>query len=101
MNADFSDQTVWLRREGLAEAELDGERVVWDPRTSQVVRLDRIGSLIWSTMGDGVSIGELLAVLADVFDAPIERVREDVAPFLERLAAAGLIYQRPARGHVP
>lgn len=88
---------AWRRKAGLADAELDGERVVWDPGTGQVSRLDRIGSLVWTYL-DGTTLEEMADDLAAVFAVPRDVVRLDMRDLLSRLQEMGLVVeeQRPS-----
>lgn len=82
---------AWRKKAGLADEELDGERLVWDPASGQLARLDRIGSLVWACLDEPVGLDELSAELAAAFDAPPADVRADVAALLRRLAELGLV----------
>lgn len=86
-----SSGPVWKVKPGLGDAELDGERVVWDPATGRLVRLDRIGSLIWGSFDGVTTTGELAADLADVFGVSLAAVRADVDGLVVRLLELGLV----------
>lgn len=81
----------WRPKGALAEAELDGERVLWDPESGRVARLDRIGTLIWAGLDGNTGIDELAAELADAFATTSETVRADVEPFVARLSDLGFL----------
>lgn len=82
---------VWKVKAGLGDAELDGERVLWDPETGQLARLDRIGSLVWASLDGVATVGELVADLADAFGVSAEAVRADVDDLVARLSELGLV----------
>lgn len=86
---------AWRVKDGLAEAELDGERVVWDPDTGQLARLDRIGSLVWLCLDGAVTVEELSADLAHAFGMPAAVVRTEVENLLRRLSEVGLVTEGP------
>lgn len=85
---------TWQAKPGLADEELDGERVVWDPASGRLARLDRIGSLVWACLHEPVDLDALSADVADAFGAPVGDVRADVAALLRRLADLGLVVEQ-------
>lgn len=89
---------AWSRRTGLADAELDGERVLWDPSTGQVARLDRIGSLVWACLDGVATLEDLTEDLSSVFAAPADAVRSDVQNLLFRLVEMGFVVEEPSQG---
>lgn len=91
----FGSEALWRWKHGLAAAEFDGEQVVWDPETGQIVRLDRIGSLVCSALSAGFVVAGLVDDLATAFDAPSDRVRSDVENLLRRLFEIGLVVREP------
>ncbi|MGI8686879.1 MAG: PqqD family protein [Acidimicrobiales bacterium] len=92
--SDAAAGPVWRVKVGLGDAELDGERVLWDPATGQLARLDRIGSLVWTSLDGVTPIAELVADLADAFGAPPAAVRADVDDLLLRLSELGLVTEQ-------
>ena len=83
--------SVWRPKAGLADAELDGERVVWDPETGRVARLDRVGSLVWACLDGESSLDEIADDLAAAFGTAVTVVRPDVVDLIERLSEMGLV----------
>jgi hypothetical protein len=71
--------------------QLDGEALLLDPRTNRIHQLNPQGTLVWSVLDGEGTVGELVADLADAFEADPERVREDVHRLLEQLAAFDLL----------
>ncbi|MGH9282327.1 MAG: PqqD family protein [Acidimicrobiales bacterium] len=85
----------WRQHPGLVEEELDGERVVWDPASGRVARLDRIGSLVWACLDGSTGLDELSGDLADAFAADPGTVRADVEQLVARLAELGFLISEP------
>lgn len=73
---------------------LDEEAVLRDPATGRFYVLDRIATLLWPWLDGTVSVDELAADCAAAFEAPLERVREDVEVLLADLAARELLERR-------
>jgi len=84
---------MWRTRPGLADEELDGERVIWDPVTGHLARLDRIGSLVWASLDGTVTIEELASELSAAFGAVHADVCADVEDLVRQLSAMGLLVE--------
>jgi Coenzyme PQQ synthesis protein D (PqqD) len=89
---------VPARREGISQAEIDGELVLLDTQSGTLHVLDRVAAAVWSEL-DGVrSVDAIVEELSDAAEAETERVREDVARFLDQLARGGLLSYPPPSG---
>ena len=86
-------QARWRPNPALADAELDGERVLWDPVSGKTVRLDRVGSMVWACLDGATCLDEVSAELAEVFGMGPEAVRTDVAPLVTRLWDLGFLVE--------
>ena len=53
--------------------------------------LDAVGNRVWQMLAEGKAPAELPGALAAEFDAPLERIEQDVALLLEDLLAQGLL----------
>ena len=84
---------TWRTRPGLADEEIDGERVIWDPLTGQLARLDRIGSLVWTSLDGTVTTEELASELSAAFDASPADVFADVEYLVRQLSDMGLLVE--------
>lgn len=89
---------MWRRKAGLGDAELDGERVVWDPETGRVARLDGIASMVWACLDGESTLGQVADDLAAAFAAPADVVQPDVAVLVARLCALGLVVEAGPAG---
>jgi hypothetical protein len=71
---------------------LNGEAtILLDMSTGATVLLDQIGALVWSIL-DGVSpLEEIVADLAEAFQAPVETVGPDVLELARALGQAGML----------
>ncbi len=79
------------RRDGISEAEIDGELVLLDTSNGTLHLLNRAAASVWSELDGTRSVEEILADLSDASGSKVERVREDVFRFLDELARAGLL----------
>ena len=83
---------VRIRRAGIVRwRSLEGDHVIYQPATDEVMGLDAVGSLVWDLLEHEPTRPELTAALAERFDEPVERIVDDVAPLLDRLCDAGMI----------
>lgn len=95
--ADEAGGPRWQPKPALAEAELDGERVIWDPESGKVARLDRVGSLAWACLDGQIGLDDLAVELSETFGVTAQTVRADLEPFVARLADLGLLIAAPVR----
>ena len=92
MSADHLDSSNRPAVRGeVTHVEIDGERVVFDPITRAVFRLDRIGSLLFPFLDGTATIDELVADAADAFSADPQTVRADVVTLVEHLSDLQLL----------
>jgi hypothetical protein len=82
---------VPARREGISEAEIDGELVLLDTWSGALHVLDRVAAAVWCELDGARSVDAIVDELSGAADADTERVREDVAKFLNQLARGGLL----------
>ncbi len=72
-------------------AERDGRTVLLDLRSDRFYGLDESGSRFWALLSEGRTTDEAAALLAEEYDAPVEKLKADATAFALRLAAAGLL----------
>ena len=71
--------------------ELDGEAVVLNLDTGIYFGLDAVGTRIWRLLEERKPLKTVLDTLVDEYDAPPERLRNDLLAFVERLTGKGLL----------
>jgi Coenzyme PQQ synthesis protein D (PqqD) len=69
---------------------LDGV-LAWGATMPEAVMLPVPGDVIWELLASPQSIAELVADLAERFDAPPELIEPDLRAFLTELAGRGLV----------
>lgn len=86
---------TWLdpprRSEDVRSIPVDDDTVVFRVDTAAALSLEGTASVIWQLVDGNTSVQEAVDLLADVFDAPKEVVRNDVTALLDRLAASGFL----------
>ena len=71
--------------------QVGDESVMLDLEKRAYFGLDPVGSRAWQMLGEGKPPAELPVALAAEFDAPLERIEQDVARLVEDLIAQGLL----------
>lgn len=85
-------------RTDVDEEVLDGEAVVYDPRTGALHHLNATATAVWGLCDGETTVADAVRELADAFAAPAEQVRADVAALLGDLAERGLLEPGPPAG---
>lgn len=71
-------------------------RVLMHLETGRMCAINAMGSRIWTELDAGRSFQQIVDVIAAEYDAPRERIEEDVRSFVAQLATKQFV--RPARG---
>lgn len=71
--------------------QFDGETLIYHLRTGEVHRLDRLGSLIWQFLDGQTAVDELVADLAEAFEADPETIRSHVDELLAKMGQTSLL----------
>lgn len=75
-------------------ATVHGARtVLLDARGGHYYGLDEVGSRIWALLQEGATEEELAARLAEEYDADINRLRSDVAAFVNQMRKQRLVIE--------
>jgi len=88
------------RTSSLPFQKMDEEVLVVDPRTRAVHLLNPTATRIWELLDSAHTESQLLAILADEFDAPVDDIRGDLKTLLLDLEAKGLIGGDPIQSDV-
>lgn len=87
--------TRLCRCSDIATAEVDGEAVIMSIEQGRYYGLDDIGSDIWRRLERPVTVGELLDVLSEYYDADRSTLERDTVKLLGELLQQNLIEQVP------
>lgn len=91
MNATAADRRP-IQRSAVEFRVLDDlSSVAVDPATGEAHALTAVATAVFERCDGTLTEAEIVAEVADIFDAPRDRVARDVADFLDDLAARGLI----------
>ena len=81
---------------GFVTRRVAGETIIV-PVSSRVCDLDAIytlndvGSRVWDLVESPKSVREIVAILCDEYEAPVEQITTDLVALLQELRASGLI----------
>ena len=53
--------------------------------------LNEVGALIWTMLSEGKTSDEIIAQIAEEYDAPLDTIREDYTQLTEELYSVGLL----------
>jgi hypothetical protein len=70
---------------------LGEETVLVHLGTGRIHHTNATGSRIWELLEEGRSVPEMLDILSSEFDVPADRLRGEVATFVEKLASEQMI----------
>lgn len=94
-SADFDLASVWLATTGVSVYALGDELFLIHPSSGDIHRLNASGKVAWQLLQQEPLSGHALSdVIAAYFNAPITKVRKDIASLLNALAQAKLIVKQ-------
>ncbi len=73
------------------DTEADGDLVLLDLEREQFFGLNEAGAHLWRGLAEGRTPRQIIAELAECYDAPEERLRADVLATLEQFATRGWV----------
>jgi hypothetical protein len=71
--------------------DLGGEAVLLDLEAGTYFGLNEVGTAIWNRLAAGARLGEIHTKLVETYDAPAERLWEDLLALVRELARQGLV----------
>ena len=72
--------------------ELGGESVLLNLASESYFGLDESGTRMWGALTTSPSVGEAFDALLAEYEVEPDRLRADLDAFMQKLAAAGLLY---------
>ena len=91
--------TVYAISDQVVAREIEGEMIIV-PITGDIgdmedalYTLNETGREIWKRIDGGYPFGEIVASLAEQYDAPIQHIREDVATLIDTLVAQRMLVE--------
>lgn len=70
---------------------VEDEAVLLDLRSGIYFGLDGVGRRIWDCIGEGLSLGEVAAILVSEYEVAEEKAQSDVITFARELLERGLL----------
>jgi hypothetical protein len=92
----MSDELLVSRRDGLVEAEVDGEIVALHVDNGTCYGFNQTATAIWKLLEQPRRTSEICDALAGEFDVDREQCERDVLALLRDLEGDGLIDLKPA-----
>lgn len=89
--ADIDAAFAPLPRSDVTAVVLDGEAVVLAEGASSAYYLDELATLVWNTFDGEATIDELAEDFAEVFNAELDVVRQDIMELTQNIGRAGLL----------
>lgn len=71
--------------------DLGGEVVLLDLASERYFGLDPVGTRIWTLLDQGLTLEQVHATLCNEYDAPSEKLRDDLVALVSQLSEAGLV----------
>jgi hypothetical protein len=79
------------RDPAVLDVEIEGERVLYHPGYWSTLRLDSVGSVLWTTLDGEGTVAGFAADVADAFSIDPDEALAGVLALLEQLDAARLL----------
>ncbi|HKH43929.1 MAG TPA: PqqD family protein [Thermoanaerobaculia bacterium] len=90
-SSDLVPGTVVRHRPGILFRDLAGEAVLLDPQAGTYFGLNEVGTRVWNLFATGASLETVRAALLAGYDAPPERIWDDLLILVRDLLAHGLV----------
>jgi Coenzyme PQQ synthesis protein D (PqqD) len=84
------------RRVDVEWIELDGEAVLYDPRSMTLHRLNAAAAAVWAACDGSATTEEISRALEGVYDGPSAAIEGDVRGLIARFRRLNLLEQSPA-----
>ncbi len=87
----LSEQSRFGVPDDVVFREVSGESMILHLGTGIYFGLDQVGTRVWQLIVEHGALADVCAVMAEEFDAPAQKIREDVGVLLEQLVSKGLL----------
>jgi hypothetical protein len=91
MSAALGPETLLRHRPGILFRDLAGEAVLLDPEAGLYFGLNEVGTRAWNLLAGGATLGAVHVALREEYDAPAERVWEDLLALARELLTHRLV----------
>lgn len=81
----LSLKSILVKNKLIEGSLIEEESVLMDRDEGEIIRLNPVAGFVWNAVDGKRSVEEILAEVADTFDADEKRIRKDVIRFLKKL----------------
>jgi len=85
------DPILELRGEDVLWRKMESEIVILDGQSWEYLALNTSAGLLWERLQPGATRSELIQLLVDTYEIPVETASDDVDTFIESLRAKDLL----------
>jgi len=89
--ATDADPILELRGEDVLWRRMESEIVILDGQSWEYLALNTAAGLLWERLQPGATRSELIQLLVDTYEIPVETASKDVDTFIESLRAKDLL----------
>lgn len=82
---------TYRRKQRILSASFDDTLIMMSVEKGQYYNLNAAGRRIWCLLEKPQNLDQIVAALAEVYDAPVEKIRAEADAFLARLEREGLL----------
>lgn len=82
---------TYRRKQRILSAAVADEIVMMSVERGQYYNLNAVGARIWHLLETPRSLAQIATALAEIYDAPEDKIRAEAAAFLARLEREGLL----------
>lgn len=83
--------TCIFRNEKIPWRIIEGEAILVEISTGEVIHLNEIGAEVWNYLDDKKQISEIIQHICDIFEVDKEVAQKDVLEFIQLLLDKGLV----------
>jgi hypothetical protein len=91
-----NEDVVVVRKDGLIEAEVDGEMVALHVENGTCYGFNGTATRVWALLADNSTVGEICAHLTEEYEVDREQCAEQVMELLREFEKDGLVEIKPA-----
>jgi len=90
---------AWQRSPDVVYEVVDGQAVLVDPAGTELITLNQVGTLVWEELDGARDATDLATDLLPQFNGvTLAQLEQDIAAFLAKVQAAGLVCERDGDG---
>ena len=91
----MNEKTRLARHPGAITADVGGDIIFLHEGEGAYYSLSEVGALAWKTLESPCTLADVVAAVAEEYDAPQHQIRDDLVRFFGELDAKGLVLIDP------